>query len=66
METARIQLVKNNIIAKLGLLYYVDEQRLQDRARRVIEQNKVTTLETADRFFENTGIGTPCMDGMAY
>lgn len=65
METTKIQLVKNNIIAKLGLKFFCNK-RLEEQAHRVIEMNETTTLENADWLFEITGIGTPCMDGMRY
>lgn len=65
METARIQLIKNNIIAKLGLTFFRDKQ-LEKQAHRVIKMNETTTLETANWFYEETGIEAPCMDGMRY
>lgn len=65
METARMQLIKNNIIAKLGLTFFHNEQ-LEDQAHRVVEINQTTTLETANCLYEKTGIDAPCMDGMRY
>ena len=65
METARMQLIKNNLIAKLGLTFS-HNAKLEKQAHRVIEMNETTTLETADWFFEATGIEAPCMDGMRY
>lgn len=65
MEETKKQLIKNNIIAKLGLTFFCDKQ-LEKQAHRVIKMNETTTLETANWFYEETGIEAPCMDGMRY
>lgn len=65
MKEAKRKLVENNIIADLNLKH-VDKQKLENHARYIIERNETTTLETAEWFYRETGIGTPCMDGMRY
>ena len=65
MEETKKQLIKNNIVSKLGLTFFCDKQ-LEEQAHRVIEMNETTTLETANWLYEETGIDAPCMDGMRY
>lgn len=62
---AKLKLVKNNIIAKLGLTY-VQDDKLEAYARRIIRRNETVTLEIADMFYQETGLESPCMDGMRY
>lgn len=62
---AKRKLIKNNIIATMGLSLE-DDSVLDKLVDEIIKYNKTAHVHTADLIYDLTGNGTPCMDGMGY
>lgn len=66
METARMQLIKNNIIAKLGLDPESDDPTLEKMVSKNIDINENRSIQSRDEAYDIDEVPHPCMDGMAY